>query len=407
MTVGIDIKELPECLEIWRDFLECRLPVLPGSAETGRIAELADSIKQRSFPSSDIDLPPGYVAVVANVYADPLGGPLSQLLKCLTAVKICAEFEKNGVAAAPVCCVRKDAQPDFLPWEINFVDRGSKLHCLQSAARDEDFFEKIFPDGDRESLSALKEAFAPGTYSVSSCARWLEYLMKDFGVLVIEQGAVAPDHNSGDSEPLCLRQSRELPVAAFVADSSEITEYVKALPLWDRDGLPRPLVWPCPDVTISNARNLKTLKRYGLDFSQLFDGKERVMDYVRVALKSDVPARLQKLRDEAVAVLDELETAVFAARGERSDRIRKARAARIIYQLEKTQKHSRDALADKEKAAANRICKTCDFLAPLGRRQKDVLCAAQIPVSYGRAGLRELYERLDITTPNHQLIEIN
>ena len=131
------------------------------------------------------------------------------------------------------------------------------------------------------------------------------------------------------------------------------------------------------------------------------------MDYVRETLKSDVPDRLQKLRDETCAVLDELETTVFAASGERSDRIRKARAARITYQLEKIKRHSRVALTDKEKAAANRICKACDFLAPLGRRQQDALGGAQIPVSYGGAGLRALFERLDITTPDHQLIEMN
>jgi hypothetical protein len=131
------------------------------------------------------------------------------------------------------------------------------------------------------------------------------------------------------------------------------------------------------------------------------------MEYVREMLKSDVPVRLQKLREETGAVLDELKTAVFAARGERSERIHLSRAARIIYQLEKIQRHSSEALTNKEKAAERRICKACDFLAPLGRRQKDALGGAQIPLYYGRAGLRGLYERLDITTQNHQLIEMD
>ena len=458
MTNGIDIADLPENSEIWRDFLECRLPVLPGPAEIGRVAKLADSIKQKNFSSSEVNIPPGSVAIVANISAVPFGGPLSQLLKCLTAVKICAEFEKNGVVAAPVCCVREESPQGVSPREIYLVDRSSKLHCLNPATSEketstsaaggkcgENFIKEaaatpsgfagnagfrphfsricgqdaraprgfalsskeIIPGGDEESFSELNDAFASGADLVSSCARWFRYMLKDFGAIVMEQGDVALDRDSGGAEPRFLRQSRILPVAVFVVDSSEIVQYVNTLPQWESEGTPYPLIWPCPDVTISNARNLKTLKRYGLDFTRIFEGRERVIDYARGSLKSDVPARLQKLRNETCAVLEELETAILAARDERSERIRKTRVERIIYQLEKIRRHSHAALVYKEKTAVKRISRACDFLTPLGRRQKDALCAAQIPVSYGRTGLRVLYERLDITTTDHQLIEIN
>ena len=365
-------------------------------------------------------MPKGSAAVVSNFYACLLGGPLSQLLKCLTAVKVCAEFEKQGVYAVPVCLARQDAPRGFSTREINFIDRASKLHCLKpyemetndagsviDGRGNEKLFaeiEKIFPDAETEPLSALKEAFIPNTNSVSSCARWLKYLLNEFGVHVIE---VAPEQASGNSDFQCLPQNLMFPVAAFVADSSEIAEYAKESALCESEGMPRPLVRPLTYATISNARSLKTLRRYGLDLTRIFDGKERVLDYVRKTLESDVPDRLQKLRNESAAVLDELEPAAFAARGERSVRIRKARAARIIYQLEKLQKHSCAAVADKEKAAENRIRKACDFLAPFGRRQQDTFGGAQIPLFYGRTGLRAIYERLDITTQDHQLIEMD
>jgi uncharacterized protein YllA (UPF0747 family) len=354
---------------------------------------------------SGVALPAGHVAVVANIYAGLFGGPISQLLKCLAAVKLSGELKKSGLVSVPVCRLCGVAPPGFLPWEICLVDRDSKLHYLKSDASETDI-ERIIPDGDGETLSALKDVFTPGADFVASCARWFEYLLKDFGMLVTAEGAAAPGQDSG-AESRFLRQSRELFVAAFIADSTEIAEYAKALPLWEIGGLPRPLVWPCPDATISNARSLRTLKRYGLDVERLFEGKERVIDCVRETMKSDVPGVLQKLRNEAIAVLDDLETAVFAARAERSDRVRKTRAARIACQLDKIQRHSRAALADKEKAAENRIRKACNFLAPFGRRQQDILCAAQIPVFYGRAGLRALFERLDITTRDPQLIELN
>ena len=346
-----------------------------------------------------LDLPTDSVAVVTNFYAGLFGGPLSQLLKCLTAVKVCEEYKKTGTNAVPVCLVRQDAPPEFTAGEVNFIDRNFKLHCFKTDNFDE--IEKIFPDGDREALSALKEAFASDKNLVSSCVKWLKYLMNDYDVTILEYDAFMMDGNSGAYE----NHSLTLPVAAFIADAAEITEYGET-PL-ENDDIPQPLIRLCPDVTVSNARSLKTLKRYGLDFARLFNGKEHVMDCVRETLKSDVPGRLQILRDEAVAILDDLENAVFATRGERSGRIRKARAARIIYQLEKILKHSRAAQIAKEKSAENRISKACDFLAPLGRRQQDVIGGVQIPVYYGPAGLRELYERLDITTSDRQLIELD
>ena len=46
------------------------------------------------------------------------------------------------------------------------------------------------PSTLREALAALKEAFSNGADSVSSCARWLKYLLKDFSAIVIENSAL-------------------------------------------------------------------------------------------------------------------------------------------------------------------------------------------------------------------------
>ena len=377
---------------------------------------LANLIKQISFPTSVPDLTPGSVAVVTNYYTGIFGGPLSQLLKCLTAVKICAELEKNGASAVPVCLVRHDTPPGFSQDEINFIDRASKLHCLKSAEIEkgnteavisgEDIerlfkeIEKIFPNGDHETLSTLKEAFIPGADLVSSCVKWLKYLMKDFNAIILEYDIMSANQNPDAFKS----QTRELSVAAVVVDLAEMAEYVKApQERWD---VPVTFVRPCPDVTISNARNMKTLRCYKLDFERLTGDKEHVIECVRKTLKSDVPDHLQKLRDETVTVLDELEPTAFAMPGKRSEIIRKARSARIIYQMDKILKHSREALENKEKAAENRVSKALEYFSPLGLRQQDTLGGAQVPLVYGQAGLRALYDRLDITTKNRQLIEM-
>ena len=367
--------------------------------------------------NTNIDSLQTSVLIVTNFYTSIFGGPLSQLLKCLTAAKIGVGLKKSGVAAVPVCIVHRYAPSGFIPYEINLIDKHSGLHCLTLAGMDENTQEiivggksiellfgeinNIFPDGDGESLSVMKDTFIPGANYVSSCMRWLEYLLKDFSVLVVEHNDFVPEY---------LRHGRMFPITAFVADSAEIMEGRNALLPWERDDNPRPPVIPCPDVTIANARSLKTLKHYDLDFDQLFDGRERVMDYLYGAMESDVPDHMRKLRDDTRVALEELygvQNAAPGARCDRSFRICKTRAAKIIYQLEKIRRHSSAALAVSKATAEKRIRNACDFLSPLGRRQMDVLGGAQIPLSYGRAGLRTIYERLDISDRNHQLIEID
>jgi len=157
-------------------------------------------------------LPPVSVAVVVNFSAGFLGGPLSRLLKCLTAVKVCEEYEKSGVTAVPVCYVHRDASSGFFQGEINLVDRRSKLHCVKSIGE----IETLFPDGDREVLSALKEAFASDTNPVSSCAHWLRYLLKDYGVSVVEWPEIA---------------AKRLPKAAVKINIEYIDENVREISL--------------------------------------------------------------------------------------------------------------------------------------------------------------------------------
>ena len=366
-----------------------------GTVETNRIQDLACSFRS----VTNTGFPDGSVAVIVNFFTSLFGGPLSQLLKCLTAIKVCAELAKAGVAAVPVCWIRPDPPRDFPSRLIYLLDRRYELHRLELSETEPQTvcgssvntlfneIEKIFPEGcDEETLTALRRAFSPDMDFSSANAAWIEILLKEWGARVWNDTDVS-------GEPICLLQSQTFPVAAVVVDAHEIPAYAGQFPL----------ILPRCRATIISARLRKTLERYNVDFNRLFAGKTRVMESLRSV--HTVPDRLAELTTDVRDCLNNLE--IFDARNARFAKIRKTRGERIVYQLEKTRRHYLNAVAAWEHTADARIHKACNAIAPFSSSQEDVIGGIQIPLRYGQTGLRILYEKLDIRKFEHQLIEMD
>jgi uncharacterized protein YllA (UPF0747 family) len=199
-------------------------------------------------------------------------------------------------------------------------------------------------------------------------------------------------------------QSLVLPVVAFIADPQEIYEFTKAAPAYEALHMAQPLIWPRCGATIINSRSIRTLEHYQVKFSQLFDGEAKVMEYVKKSIANEAPAVLQRLRSEADACLPE--TGLPESQDKRFAKIRDRCREKILYQLEKLHRHAAGALRIKEQTAMRKVHRACNFLAPNGHLQEAELGGIQIPLRYAHAGLRALYEKLDIRNLEHQIIEL-
>ena len=80
---------------------------------------------------------------------------------------------------------------------------------------------------------------------------------------------------------------------------------------------------------------------------------------------------------------------------------------RILYQLEKLHRLCAAAHIRKEHAVSRQIHRVCSLLAPNRRLQENELAGVQIPLRYSRAGLRLLYEKLNVMMNEHQLISMD
>jgi uncharacterized protein YllA (UPF0747 family) len=453
-------EDLPGIPNIWIDFANSKLPLLPGPCDLSRIQAVAEVAGKAPIQNFTMDFDTGSVAVVVNFYASLLGGPVSQILKCLTAIKVCAELKKEGIAASPVCWIHSSPPSGFSPHTLKILDRSSEIHCfelvddertqlLQSGALPQRRIAEIVAEIERlgsggfdKELLELLSSFKQNENLVSANAQWIALLLKEWGITVIDSGTPAvqnawneahafasnrqdriqvvmkkqmadlavlgyPANPQNSAIPSCLIQSLVIPTAAFVADPLEIYDFAKASPLYEELGIPQPLIWPSCSATMMNSRSRRTLDRYALHFSQLFAGEQNVMELVRNFMKNKykVPEIFEELKADAEICM--MVTGASVSPDKRFPKIQDRCRKRILYQLEKLQRHCTNAAKTNEQTAMRKIHRTCNWLAPNGRLQETELGGIQLPLRYAGAGLRLLYEKLDVRNFEHQIIDMD
>jgi uncharacterized protein YllA (UPF0747 family) len=448
-------EELPEFPQHWLDFLNSKLLFSSAASEMSKLPERANAIHDRmarnetfriladvivndlgqAHDSIQHLLQPGSVAVIARLQGSLFGGPIAQILKCLTAIRVCEELAKYGVAAVPVCWLDENA-PSTLPvGSIQLLDKESELHCLQHKGSEitdfapndplpralieelllqiEDLGQGTF---DMETIDLIRSAFVPEATLSSASANLLAALMKEWKLVVLN--AAAPPVQSiltqaranvggrieNFNTPFVI-QSHVLPVIACVVDPHEIQAYERSLPLLDECDLPMPMAWPQASVTMLDARSCRVLERFNLSLDQLYSGEEEIAGRMRDAVPRSATEKLEILKSEVSMRMDEVRALDHP--GSEFAKTADACEEKIIYQLQKLLDRCADARKRQEQVANRQIHKLCNFLAPNRRMQEKELGGIQIPLRYSLAGLRSLYGKLDIMKFEHQLISMD
>jgi uncharacterized protein YllA (UPF0747 family) len=416
-------RELPQEPGMWTEIQLSKLPFLPEASGMQKMQALSPSLQRNTIRNHGFLPSTTSVAVVAIFYGGLFGGPVSQVLKCFTAIKICDELARQGISAAPVCWI----QSPFL------LDHKSELHILELtgfssegfSAQDSLPWNQIAPllkqievigDGtfDSEILEILQNAYCPGATFFSATAYLVKALMREWGMLVVEAESPARQHalleglsrslGQRGKIPSCLIPSLEMPVIAAVVDSDELLEYEQAYPVFAELGLPQPVIWPQCSATILDSRSRRTLDRFNLDLQQLYLGEDAAMEIIKENMRYSAPDTLLRLQEEVLQSTAELRAPDF--HGNELAEPLNACKEKVTYQLEKLRRQCNRAIAIKEDTARRRLHRACNALAPNGRSQEQALSGIQIPLRYSRAGLRLLYEKLDIWKFKHQQIEM-
>ena len=399
---------------------------------------------------------PEAVVVVTEIQASLFGGPASHLLKCLTAIKVCRELAKYGVPAVPVCWIGPSEGSAGL--STSLLDDQGEFHRLRLQHQKSDFSPADPLPAERvtellkqiealgrggfaaETVEILRSAYCPGATLASGTARLMSALMKEWGMISLDPQApdIKPaltgarevlrhriagmdatppeqdsgrsaegllEHSPGCSTPAFLDQNLVLPVAANVIGPWELHPFLEMLPVLDALDLPRPVAWPQTGATLVDVRSRRTLEKYGLGIRDLFSGEKEVTAKIKRTIPKSAPGRLKELALEAGLRMADLGGKLPP--GDQIARTRDSCSERIIYQIEKLRERCEAACARKEAAAERQIHKTCNRLAPEGKTQESGLSGIQFLLRHSLSVLQLLYERLDLTKFEHQLISMD
>ena len=390
--------------------------------------------------------------VIASIRASLFGGAAFQMLKCLTAAKICDALKVHDIPAVPVIWIQPAAPGDVTSRAVTILDPDAGLHRMSLERLDPLSLDKV-PEliseietvgrgtFDPEILAILKDAYRAGSTLSEASARLISTLMNEWGPVVVDPQAAAMEpvmkealaslstattadtlqgqklrlaeagysdtqaESENDSMPTLLVQGLLLPVLAVVVDSFELFSLVRALPVLDALSLPRPLAWPAASATILDARSRRTLEKYHLECEDLFSGEDEVIRKITGALPYSVLAKLDGLTQEIDRQMTELGKAGSA--GEDFLKTRDDCRKKVLYQIKKLRDHFDAALRRKQETAQRQVHRACNALAPNYGSQARELAGIQFLLRYSRALLGFLYDRLDAGTVEHQLIGVD
>jgi hypothetical protein len=442
----MEIEGLPGMSGIWLDFLRGQVPTLRPAHAVGDLAKRAEDLlkcppanrdlirilagQQRDDPQISENMQrlnrPEAVVVLIPLSAGFFGGSTGQILKCLTGIKVCERLKEYSINAVPLAWINPNPPQAFSRWSINLVDDGGRIHrlgifpsdtvpdlVLEQLSQVSEIGRGVF---DTEVLEILQTAFVPGRSFCSATAHFFSALMKDWGMIVLD--LTAAELQSAVNQALAriripaaqfpeggmpghMALAAALRVLACVVDPFDVAS-LTALPDFEEFGIPRLTAWPRVRATIGDVRSRRTLDRYHLNLSQLFSGEAAVLRALNDALPR---AGLKNLDGAKLAVEATIAEVKFLVPGgsailEAADSCRE----KVGYQLKKIQAGFESALDTIAQTAGRRIRNACNLLAPNQQLQENELAAVQIPLRYSRAGLRILWERMDILNFEHQLI---
>ena len=197
-----------------------------------------------------------------------------------------------------------------------------------------------------------------------------------------------------------------LPTAAYIGGPAEIAYFAQLRAVYETLERQEPCVLPRASLTIVEGRHQKTMKKYGLELRDFFDGLHPAVTKV-VEHSVDRSAALAFTETERVVNehLDKLGEALRQTDATLSDPLKRARE-KIMYQLEHLRTRFIHSSAHRDETAYRQVERAFTTLCPDKNLQERELNVYYFLSRYGPGLIEELYEAADLGFSNHKLVYV-
>ncbi|HET9533600.1 MAG TPA: bacillithiol biosynthesis cysteine-adding enzyme BshC [Blastocatellia bacterium] len=197
-----------------------------------------------------------------------------------------------------------------------------------------------------------------------------------------------------------------LPTAAYIGGPAEIAYFAQLKAVYETLDRQEPCVLPRASFTIIEGRHQKTMKKYGLELSDFFDGLHpAITKVVEQSLDHGTASMFVETEQLLNAQMDRLEKSLRHADATLGASIKRARE-KVLYQIEHLRTRFIHSSARREETAYRQVERAYTTLLPDKNLQERELNIYYFLSRYGPGLLDELYEAAEIGYSNHRLLYI-
>jgi uncharacterized protein YllA (UPF0747 family) len=200
-----------------------------------------------------------------------------------------------------------------------------------------------------------------------------------------------------------VMQDTLFPTATYIGGPAEVAYFAQAAAVYETLGIPMPPIFPRISATIIEHRVAKAAGKYGIEMSDVFQGREHLKRKAVTATQDDdgldrVRARIEEELESVRPLLNSVDTTLSGA----LDTSRQ----KIMHQLEALKGKYVNAVARRDETMDRHLDMICNSLFPEKEPQERMINIASFIARYGRAVLPLLMERLSLQVQEHQVVEI-
>ncbi|HZM85155.1 MAG TPA: bacillithiol biosynthesis cysteine-adding enzyme BshC [Blastocatellia bacterium] len=195
-----------------------------------------------------------------------------------------------------------------------------------------------------------------------------------------------------------------LPTAAYIGGPAEIAYFAQLRAVYATLGRQEPCVLPRASFTIVEGRHQKTMKKYGLELKDFFEGLHpAVTKVVEQSLDRGAADAFTETERALAEYLDKLSDALQKTDPTLSDPLKRARE-KITYQLEHLRTRFIHSSAHRDETAYRQVERAFTTLFPNKNLQERELNVYYFLSRYGPALIQELYDAVELGFSNHKLV---
>ncbi len=203
-----------------------------------------------------------------------------------------------------------------------------------------------------------------------------------------------------------IYQDALLPTVAYVAGSAEIAYYAQMKGIYESFGMPMPIIYPRKSVTLLESKIEKILQNYNLRVPDFWTDPEAIIKNVaRNQLPADIEKRIANAEMCIQKNLQALEKVVREFDPTLIEAVQNAQG-RIQHQMDGLENKILQAYKKRNDVITQQIYKAKNHLYPNSQLQERVLNVTPFLFKYGWGFVERLYEAMDISNYDHQVVTL-